>query len=107
MFIKNSARHYREMLPGVELKPLTHGDAMLMGEFRLKKGSVIPSHSHHHEQIGYLVTGKIRFTADGETFEAEPGDSWCIAGNREHSAEVLEEALIIEVFSPVRDEYLP
>ncbi len=107
MFIKNHARDYREMLPGVELKTLTHGDDMLMGEFRLKKGSSIPPHSHHHEQIGYLVKGRIRFTAGDEAFEAEPGDSWCIAGNREHSAEVLEESLIIEVFSPVRDEYLP
>jgi len=107
MFTRCDERNYREMLPGVELKTLTHGEAMLLGEFRLKKGAVIPSHSHPHEQIGYLVSGRLRFNSEGETYEAGPGDGWCFTGNCEHGVEVLEDSLVVEVFSPVREDYLP
>ena len=64
------------------------------------------SKSPTHEQTGYLVEGKMRFFVEGEEFSAEPGDSWCILGDVPHSAEVLEDAVVIEVFSPPREEYL-
>ena len=37
----------------------------------------------------------------------EPGDSWCIPGHVEHRAEIIEDSVAIEVFSPVREDYLP
>ncbi|MDD5476214.1 MAG: cupin domain-containing protein [Syntrophales bacterium] len=106
IFTKNNHKSYKEILPGIELKPLIHGSSTLLGEFRLNKGSRVPSHSHPHEQIGYLISGKMRFFAGGETFDAEPGDSWCFKGDQEHSAEVMEDSLVVEVFSPIREEYL-
>lgn len=106
MFTRGSQKGYREMLPGIELKPMTHGDSMLLGEFRLKQGARIPPHRHIFEQIGYLVSGKMRFILEDEAFDAEPGDSWCIAGDREHAAEVMEDSVVVEVFSPVREDYL-
>ncbi len=60
-----------------------------------------------HEQTGYLITGKIRLTIGEQVFDVGPGDSWCIPGNTAHSAEILENALAVEVFSPVREDYLP
>lgn len=106
MFMKNGDKEYRELAPGIELKTLTYGGATLLGEFRLKQGALVPAHSHVHEQIGYLVSGKIRFITDDATFEAEPGDSWCILPEQTHAAEVLEDCLLIEVFSPLREEYI-
>ena len=47
------------------------------------------------------------FTIGDECFEADPGDSWNIPGNVEHNVEVLEDTVVIEVFSPVREDYLP
>jgi quercetin dioxygenase-like cupin family protein len=47
------------------------------------------------------------FLVDGKHFPANPGDSWNIAGNIEHGATALEESVVIEVFSPVREDYLP
>jgi len=44
---------------------------------------------------------------DGEIWDVEAGDSWCLPGNIEHSAEALEDSVVIEVFSPVREDYLP
>jgi quercetin dioxygenase-like cupin family protein len=73
----------------------------------MEANSRLPKHAHPHEQTGYLVKGKIRLTIGQETFVVEPGDSWCIPGNMDHSAEVLENSLAVEVFSPVRKDYLP
>ena len=73
----------------------------------LKKGGIVPSHQHPHEQTGYLVSGNIRLTIGDDPFEVVPGDSWCIPSKIEHSVEIKEDAVMVEVFSPVREEYLP
>lgn len=107
MFKKTKPSGYTELVKGVHLKTLVHGDQTLLTEVRFEKGAVIPLHSHLHEQTGYLVSGHLEFLVDGETIKARPGDSWNIPGNVEHGATALEESLVIEVFSPVREDYLP
>ena len=107
MFEKQSNRGYRPALDGIQRKTLVHGEKTLMTEFRLAKGSVLPRHAHPHEQTGYLVKGRLRLFMGAEVYEAKPGDSWCIPGGVEHGAEILEDSVAIEVFSPVRDDYLP
>jgi len=78
-----------------------------MTEFLLRKGHQLPKHRHPHEQTGYLVKGCIRLTIGPEIFDVMPGDCWCIPGDIEHSAEIIEDSVAIEVFSPVREDYLP
>lgn len=78
-----------------------------MTEFPMEKGSTLPRHSHPHEQTGYLVKGNMTLTIGAETFAVGPGDSWCIPGGMEHGAVMLEDTLAVEVFSPVREEYIP
>ena len=107
MFCKKASAESRQLLEGVSLTTLAHGDKTLMGQFNIAKGSAIPVHSYPHEQTGIMISGKIRFNVDGEILDAEPGDSWCLPGNVEHSAEALEDSVVIEVFSPVREDYLP
>jgi unsaturated pyranuronate lyase len=107
MFYKKESGNYRKALEGVTYKTLTFGAKTLLSEFRLEKGSEIPIHSHPHEQIGYMISGNMTFTINGEIYNAEPGDSWCIPSNVEHGADVLEDSVVIEVFSPVREDYLP
>lgn len=107
MFSKTSEEGYHAPLPGIQQKTLVYGDRTLMTEFRLKKGSSLPLHRHPHEQTGYLVSGRIQLTIDGETKDCEPGDSWCIPAEVEHGAQIMENALAIEVFSPVREAYIP
>ncbi len=107
LFYKVDGAGYAQLLPGIKSKTLVFGDRTLFSEFRMEANSLLPKHSHVHEQTGYLVRGRIRLTIGVETFEAGPGDSWCIPGNVEHSAEILEDSLAIEVFSPVREDYLP
>jgi quercetin dioxygenase-like cupin family protein len=107
VFYQADAHGYRQALPGITIKTLVHGEKTLLCEFRMDKGSCLPVHSHPHEQTGYLVSGRVRLTVGGETSEAGPGDSWCIPGSVTHGAQMLQDSTAIEVFSPVREEYLP
>src|SRR5262245_12225348 len=102
MFAKRDGNGYHPALEGIERKTLVHGEKTLLTEFRLQKGSVLPRHSHPHEQTGYLVSGRIRLFIGGQEHDAEAGDSWCIPGGVEHGADVLLDSVAIEVFSPVR-----
>lgn len=107
MFKKDSHEGYRELLEGVELQTLVYGEKTLMGRFKLKKGCLVPLHKHPNEQTGIMISGKLQFIVGGESFTAEPGDSWCIPENVEHQAEAIEDTLVIEVFSPAREDYMP
>ena len=107
MFYKKEPGSYRKALDGVTYKTLAYGIRTLLSEFRLERGSVVPNHKHPHEQTGYMISGRMTFTINGEIYNAQPGDSWCIPGDVEHSAEVFEDCVALEVFSPVREDYLP
>jgi|SRR5208283_3937779 len=107
MFYKCSRDGYRRALEGIEQKTLVHGDKTLMVEFLLQKDATLPLHSHPHEQTAYLVKGRMRLTIGTDVREVLPGDSWCIRGGVLHGADIIEESVAVEVFSPVREDYLP
>ena len=107
MFEKRSDTGYSPALAGIERKTLVYGEKTLMTEFRLRRGSVLPRHAHPHEQTGYLVKGRIRLCIGNKECEAQGGDSWCIPGGVEHGADILEDSVAVEVFAPVRDDYVP
>ena len=106
MFYKHNQNGYKPVLEGIKIKTLVYGEKTLFAEFKMEKGSQLPRHSHPQEQTGYLVSGHIRLTFGGETFDIEPGDSWCIPANMEHGAEIINDSIAIEVFSPLREDYL-
>ena len=107
MFSTHGNGGYKDPLPGIQQKTLVHGQKTLMVEFRLQKGAVLPMHKHPHEQTGYLVSGRLDMTIGSEIRLLGPGDSWCIPGDAEHGATALETSVAVEVFSPVREDYLP
>ena len=106
MFAKRSDAGYAPALEGIDRKTLVHGDKTLLTEFRLRRGAVLPRHAHPHEQTGYLVSGRIQLSIGTAEYEACAGDSWCIPGGVEHGADILKDSVAIEVFSPVREDYL-
>ncbi|HMK54429.1 MAG TPA: cupin domain-containing protein [Methanobacteriaceae archaeon] len=103
---KASRDGYQSVLEGIERKTLVYGDKTLLTEFKLAKGKILPLHHHPEEQTGYLVSGHIILFIDKESYEMLPGDSWAIPENVKHRAETLEDSVAIEVFSPVREEYI-
>lgn len=107
MFVRHSVQGYHSPFDGIELKTLAYGEKTMMTQFRLQKGATLPRHRHPHEQTGYLVSGKMRLFVNEQQIECHPGDSWTIPGDAEHGAEILEDAIAVEVFSPIREDYLP
>lgn len=106
MYTKKDDSGFIQAFKGVKYKTLALGATMHLLEFHLDKGADVPMHRHPHEQTGYLISGKMTFVIDGESFEALPGDAWNIPGETEHGVEVHEDAVVLEVFSPVREDYL-
>jgi len=94
-----------EMLPGVVRRTLTEGDRTMLVEVTLAKGTVVPLHTHPHEQIGYLASGRLLFEVGDERRELSAGDSWLVPSNVPHQVTTLEPSVAIDVFSPPREEY--
>lgn len=107
MFHKHGTDGYKDALPGIKQKTVVFGDKTLMTEFLLQANNVLPEHSHPFEQTGYLVSGHIILKVGDESFDVRAGDSWCIPTNITHGARIVEDSTAVEVFSPVRQDYLP
>lgn len=106
MFYKSTDDDFQKILEGITIKTLVFGEKMLFSEFHMEKGSRLPPHSHPQEQTGRLLKGKLILSIGNEKSEMMPGDCWSVPSNTEHGAEVVEESIAIEVFSPVREDYL-
>jgi len=106
MFGAASRNGYKEIISGISIKTLSYGENSLLVEFLLKKGSSLPEHKHINEQTGYLVKGSIRLFIDGKSNVLHPGDSWTILSDVKHKAQILEDSVAIEVFSPRREDYI-
>jgi len=106
MIVKNEEKGFVQMVPGAKRKTLAHGNKTLLIEVLLDKGCFLPEHSHPHEQTGYMVSGTAIFNIDGQETEVKTGDSWSIPGDAIHSVKVVDDSVIVEVFSPVREDYM-
>jgi quercetin dioxygenase-like cupin family protein len=106
MFGIKSANGYVEITAGIKIKTLIYGENTLMSEFLLEKGVLLPEHAHPHEQTGYLVSGKLKLTIGDSSRILAAGDSWNVPSGAKHKADVLEDVVAIEVFTPCRQEYL-
>lgn len=107
MFEKHTTEGYTDPLPGIRQKTLVFGDRTLMTEFVLARNSALPQHSHPYEQTGYLVKGHMKLRIGETEHDTMAGDSWCIPANVVHGAVTAEDCVAVEVFSPVREDYLP
>ena len=106
MVVKRHEEDIVEMLDGIHRQSLAFGERTHLVKFFLRKDKQLPLHTHEHEQTGYLLEGRMVMTIDGKDHTLEQGDCWSIAGNVPHSARILEDCVVIEVFSPVRTDYL-
>jgi quercetin dioxygenase-like cupin family protein len=91
--------------PGLRRQVMSYSPAMMLVRHTMTKGWVGTRHSHPHEQIVYIVSGRIRFEYPGETFEVGPGDCFLVPGNVEHQASALEDCEVLDIFTPMREDY--
>jgi quercetin dioxygenase-like cupin family protein len=83
-----------------------HGERITLSLIELDPGVTVPEHQHLNEQMGIVVAGSLTFTVGGETRELGPGEAWCITADVPHSVvSGPEGAILVEVFSPVRDDW--
>jgi quercetin dioxygenase-like cupin family protein len=80
-------------------------DQVMLCQFTAKAGGTIPLHQHVHEQVGCVVSGRVEFTVDGVKYLVGAGDGYAIPSNLVHGAVALEDSVLVEAFSPSRDEY--
>ncbi len=95
----------REILDGTIRGHYAHGAAMTIGEVSLDADTVVPMHEHPHEQMTYVIEGRFEFTVGTETSVLEPGMVVIIPGGARHGGKTLTTCKVIDVFSPVRDDY--
>ncbi|MGL5117591.1 MAG: cupin domain-containing protein [Beijerinckiaceae bacterium] len=92
---------------GAERRVLAHGGAMMLVEFRFKAGIKAPMHNHLHEQLGYLVSGKLVLHMDGEAdVTLAAGGSYYVPPLRMHCVTILEDSVLVDAFTPMRADFL-
>jgi len=82
------------------------GDQVMISRVLLKKGCLVPMHSHHNEQITYILEGALKFTLNGEEVVVRAGQVLCIPGNVPHEAVALEDTVDLDVFTPPREDWI-
>ncbi len=103
-FLKPEDMNYRELFPGCRAR-LVHTEKMTISQVILDAGAVVPEHTHEHEQVSNVIQGKFEFTIGGKTHILEPGQIAVIPSNVPHVGKALTDCYIIDVFSPVREDY--
>ncbi|MEY4628456.1 MAG: hypothetical protein RLZZ595_782 [Bacteroidota bacterium] len=94
----------KKLIEGI-IGQYVHGATTTFGYVTIVKGSQLPLHHHPHEQITYMLDGKLEMQIGEELLVLEPGTVKVIPSNTPHSAVALTDCTLIDVFSPVREDY--
>ena len=112
---KQSVTFYRwDEMPKEELtdtfaRRLITGERVMLAHVYLKKGSIVPRHSHENEQITYILEGGLRFWIgedEAQVIDVMAGEVLHIPSLIQHKAEALEDTLDVDIFSPPRQDWL-
>jgi len=88
-------------------RQFVYGERVMLARLVLRKGAIVPEHSHENEQITYVLEGALRFTlGDGRVMTVRSGEVLVIPSNLPHGAEALEDTLDIDVFAPPRADWI-
>ncbi len=106
MFIHNSQVPGEVIFEGMERKILSHSPKLMVCEVRLAGGAGVPEHAHPHHQATYLIRGRLKADIAGDLREIGPGDSLFFDENVPHALWALEDSLLLDIFSPRRDDFI-
>ena len=96
----------KEQLSPVFARQVIHGDTLTVARVYLAKGCKVPEHSHHNEQISIIEQGSLRFVVGGVEKVVRAGEILRIPAHVPHSAEADEDCVGLDVFSPVREDWI-
>jgi len=98
-------------IPLEELNPLLQrqfvvGQEIMVARVLLKKGCIVPEHSHHNEQLTYILDGALKFWISGKEIVVHAGEVLCIPAHMLHKAEAMEDTVDLDVFTPPRADWI-
>ena len=96
----------KEQINPLLARQAIHGEVMTVARLEMSTGCVVPEHSHHNEQISMVEKGRVKFTVSGKAVILSAGEMLHILPNQVHSAEALEDAVAVELFSPRREDWI-
>jgi quercetin dioxygenase-like cupin family protein len=111
----DSVTHYNwEQMPKEQVSPTLHrrlitGERVMLAHVYLKKGCIVPKHSHHNEQITYILDGELKFWIgedEGQVVHVKAGEVLHIPPHVPHKAEAVEDTLDVDIFDPPREDWL-
>lgn len=94
----------REVFPGHHAR-VVHGDHMTVVYWRIDAEATVPEHSHPHEQVVNVLSGRYQLTVAGEPLTLDPGMVVVVPGGVRHSGRAITDAALLDVFHPVREDY--
>jgi len=95
----------KPLISGYEAQ-FVHTASATFSHVRAKAGSILPTHSHPHEQVSYVLDGEFELTVDGVVYKLAPGQLFVIPSNIPHSGIAITDAFVLDVFTPVREDYV-
>ena len=105
-YIVQTENAVKKQFLGVDFEVLAIGKESMVTKMLYKASNSVPFHKHPNEQNGYVITGQYKLKFDQKEYILTKGDSYSIPANMEHSMEIIEAGEVIDVFTPVRQEYL-
>jgi len=91
---------------GVDFVVLSIGNDTMVTKMLYKSSDFVPFHKHPNEQSGYIISGTYKLKFGGDEYILSAGDSYSIPANIEHSMEIIDAGEVLDVFSPIRQDYL-
>lgn len=105
-FVNQASARESRPEPGIVRRVGAYNEKLLLAEHRMDKGFVGSAHSHPHDQAVYIVSGLVRVSAGGRTFEAGAGESFVVRGGVTHQVTAIEPSIVLDVFTPCREDFL-
>ena len=106
MVLRNKDVKAKDLFPGATRKFLARGGGLMAVEVRFAAGCQVPAHAHRHEQVSYVVAGKIELVMGGKTEVLGPGDTFYAGPDEPHGVNFLEDSVVVDTFSPQREDFL-
>lgn len=85
---------------------IVSGEREMLAQIYLKRGALVPMHSHESEQMTYILQGALKVTVAGEALTVREGEVLHVPSGVPHQAEALEDTLELDVFSPIRQDWI-
>ena len=105
-FVKGEAPQWIELGGGQRRKIRAYNGEMMLVEVGFDAGSVGADHSHPHTQISYVLEGEFTYHIEGETRRMLPGDSIVVDGGRVHGCACVKAGTLLDIFSPMREDFV-